>query len=110
MSNDDKSVWEPCQENFWLGIIWQELDQYTKDEIMFWKDNIDLVKSRFCFLDKKPHVFRYSDATATGCGAVISIDAQHVRHKLWDSSKAGSTRRELAPISFAIASFSSIEL
>ena len=52
MSNDDKSVWEPCQENFWLGIIWQELDQYTKDEIIFWKDNIDLVKSRFCFSDK----------------------------------------------------------
>ena len=53
MSNDDKSVWEPCQEKFWLDIIWQELDQYTKDEIIFWKDNIDLVKSRFCFLDKK---------------------------------------------------------
>ena len=52
----------------------------------------------------------FSDATATSCGAVIFLDAQHVRHKLWDSSKAGSTWRELAPISFAIASFSSIDL
>ena len=30
-----------------------ELDQYTKDEIIFWKENIDFVKSRFCFFRQK---------------------------------------------------------
>lgn len=87
-----------------------ELDQYTKDEIIFWKENIDFVKSRFCFFDRKPHVFGFSDASATGCGAVISLDSQRVCHKLWDSSKASrsSTWRELPAINFAIESFSSV--
>lgn len=77
-----------------------ELDQYTKDEIIFWKENIDFVKSRFCFFDRKPHVFGFSDAS----------DSQRVCHKLWDSSKASrsSTWRELPAINFAIESFSSV--
>ena len=93
---------------YWDAIL--ELDQYTKDEIIFWKENIDFVKSRFCFLDRKPHVFGFSDASASGCGAVISLDSQHVCHKLWDSSEASksSTWRELAAIDFAIESFSSV--
>ena len=93
---------------YWDALL--ELDQYRKDEIIFWKKNIVLVKSRFCFSTKKPHVFGLFDASATGYGEVISLGAQHVRHKLWDSSKAGFTRRELAALSFAIASFSSVEL
>ena len=48
-----------------------ELDQYTKDGIIFWKENIDFVKSRFCFMDRKPHVFGFSNASASGCGAGI---------------------------------------
>ena len=90
--------------------VFLELDQYTKDEIIFWKENIDFVKSKFCFSDRKPHVFGFSDASATGCGAVISLDSQHIYHKLWDSSEASksSTWRELAAIDFAIESFSSV--
>ena len=150
LSNDDKSVWEPCQSILWIGILWHsvsgdieisekrvarivstvcsikdcefdisarcllsftvqiistgpvlgsvsrvmtrhccmtsvcapywaaflELDQYyKKDEIIFWKENIDFVKSRFCFLDRKVHVFDFSDARATGCSAVISLES-----------------------------------
>ena len=38
---------------------------------------------------------------------VVSLDSQHVFHKLWDSSEASksSTRLELAAIDFAIESF-----
>ena len=70
----------------------------------------DFVKSRFCFLDRKPHVFGFSDARATGCGAVISLDSQNVCHKHWDSSEASksSTWRDFAAIDFAIGSFSSV--
>ena len=86
---------------YWDAIL--ALDQYTKNEIIFWKENIDFVKSRFCFLDRKPRMFGFSDASASGCGAVIPLDSQDVCHKLWDSSDASksSTRRELAAIDFA---------
>ena len=69
-----------------------------------------LFSGRFCFLDRKPHVFGFSDASATSCGAVISLDSQHIYYKLWDSSEASksSTWRELAAIDFAIESFSSV--
>ena len=98
----------PSCAPYWDSLL--ELDQYTKDEIIFWKKNIDFVKSRFCFLDRKPHVFGFSDASATGCGAVISLDSQRVCHKLWDSSKASrsSTWRELPAMNFAIESFNSV--
>ena len=61
-------------------------------------------------MDRNPHVFGFSDASATGCGAVISFDSQHVCHTLWESSEASksSTWRELAAIDFAIESFSSV--
>ena len=54
-------------------------------------------------------MFGFSGASASGCGADISLDLQHVCHKLWDSSEASksSTWWELAAIDFAIESFSS---
>ena len=59
---------------------------------------------------RKRHVIGFSDPSASGCGADISLDSQHVCHKLWDSSEASksSTWRELAAIDFAIESFSSV--
>ena len=55
-------------------------------------------------------MFGFSDASASGCGADISLDSQHVYHKLWDSSEASksSTWWELAVIDFAIESFTSV--
>lgn len=70
----------------WDAVI--ELDQYTKDEIVFWKDSIPFVKSRYCFLDKKPHVFGYSDTSATGCGSVITLDSEQMYHKVWNLNKS----------------------
>ena len=51
-----------------------------KHEIIFSKENIDF-NPRPCFLAKNPHVFAFSEASATGCGAVISLDSKHVCHK-----------------------------
>ena len=55
-------------------------------------------------------MFGFSGASTSGCGADISLDSQHVCHKLWDSSEAfkSSTWWELAAIDFAIESFSSV--
>ena len=93
---------------YWDAFL--ELDQYKKDEIIFWKEKNDFVKSRFCFLDRKVHVFGFSDARANGCSAVISLDSYHVCHKFWDSSEASksSTWTELAATGFTIESFSSV--
>ena len=57
--------------SYWDAFL--ELDQYMKDEIIFSKENIHFFKSRFCFLDRKPHVFGFPDASATGCGAVYLL-------------------------------------
>ena len=73
-----------------LGCL-LELDQYTKDENIFWKENMDFVKSRFCYLVRKRHVFGFSDPSASGCGADISLDSLYVCHKLWDSREAYKT-------------------
>ena len=61
-------------------------------------------------MNRNPHEFGFSDASATGCGAVISLDSQHVSHTLWESSEASksSTWKELAAIDFAIEWFSSL--
>ena len=94
---------------YWDTLL--ELDQYRKDEIIFWKENIDFFLSPglICFLARKRQVFGFSDASASGCGADISLDSQHACHKLWDSSEASksSTWWELAAIENAIESFSS---
>ena len=28
LSNDDKSVWEPCQSILWIGILWHSVMQW----------------------------------------------------------------------------------
>ena len=57
-------------------------------------------------------MFGFSNASASGYGADISLDSQHIFHKLWDSSEASksSTWWELAAIDFAIESFSSVDV
>ena len=61
-------------------------------------------------MDRKPHLFGFSGASTSGCGADISLDSQHVCHKLWDSSEASksSTWWKLDAIDFTIESFSSV--
>ena len=184
VSNDEKSVWEPCQRLDWLGITWDsargtieiverridkitstidsiinsdfvisarrlasfsgqiiskapvssnisrimtrhcvistlsvqhwdeefKLDQYCIDELHFWRTNLDSIKVRDCFLLHKPQHFAYSDASATGCGSVITLNEDHICHRLWEPSECSksSTWRELAAIDFSLELFAPI--
>ena len=65
---------------------------------------------RYCFLINKPQRFAYSDASATGCGSVITLNEDCVCHKLWEPSERSksSTWRELAAIDFSLESFAPI--
>ena len=181
VTNEDKSVWIPCQRLDWLGITWDsargtieivdrrvvkitntidsiiasdfvlsarrlasftgqiistapvsgnisrimtrhcimstlsaqhwdsevKMDSYCIEELYFWKNNLNSIKVRDCFLFNKPQRFVYSDASATGCGSVITLNEDCVCHKLWEPSECSmsSTWRELAAIVFALESF-----
>ena len=87
-----------------------ELDQYSKEEIIFWRKNVSSVKSWHCFLTKTPQIFAYSDASATGCRSIVSLDKEQIRHRLWVQSETSknSTWRELAATDFGIESFGPI--
>lgn len=84
-----------------------ELDDYCKEEILYWNENLPLLQSRSCFVNKGPHILIYSDASSTGCGAFVQLDNQQTCHKLWDTIEAGesSTWRELTAIKFSIEAF-----
>ena len=78
------------------------MDSYCIEELYFWKNNLNSIKVRDSFLFNKPQRFAYSDASATGCGSVITIG-------LCVSQALGAFRvfyefylRELAAIVFAL--------
>ena len=87
-----------------------KMDPYCIDELYFWKNNLNSIKVRDCFLFNKPQCFAYSDASATGCGSVITLNEDCVCHKLWEPAECSksSTWRELAAIVLALESFASI--
>ena len=87
-----------------------EMDPYCIEELYFWKSNLNSIKVRDCFLFNKPQRFAYSDASATGCGSVITLNEDCVCHKLWEPSERSksSTWRELAAIDFSLESFAPI--
>ena len=92
---------------------WDEefkLDQYCIDELHFWRTNLDSIKVRDCFLLHKPQRFAYSDASTTGYGSVITLNEDHICHRLWEPSECSksSTWRELAAIDFSLESFAPI--
>ena len=68
------------------------------------------LKVRDCFLSHKPQRFVYSNASATGCGSVITLNEEHICHRLWEPSECSksSTWRELAAIDFSLESFAPI--
>ena len=84
-----------------------ELDQYCIEELRFWRTNLNSLKVRDCFLIHKPQRLVYSDASATGCGSIITLNEDHICHKLWEPSECSksSTWRELAAIYFSLESF-----
>ena len=87
-----------------------ELDQYCIEELRFWRANLNSLKVRDCSLIHKPQRFVYSDASATGCGSVITLNEEHICHRLWEPSECSkiSTWRELAAIDFSLESFAPV--
>ena len=89
---------------------WEEkikLDQYCIAELRFWRTNLNSLKVRDCVLIHKPQRFVYSDASATGCGSVITLNEEHICHRLWEPSECSKscTWRELAAIEFSLELF-----
>ena len=87
-----------------------ELDQYCIDELRFWRANLNSHKVRDCFLIHKPQRFVYSDASATGCSSVITLNEERICHRLWEPSECSksSTWRELATIDFSLELFAPV--
>ena len=77
-------------------------DPYCIEEFYFWKNNLNSFKVRDYFLFNKPQRFAYSDASAIGCGSIITLKEDCVCHKFWEPSERSksSTWRELAAIDF----------
>ena len=86
------------------------LDEYCKEKLYFWKDNLINLNSRNCFVSKDPGYFVYSDSNATGGGAFIDFTGDFVCHKVWTDNKSSksSTWRELSVIEFSLQSFASL--
>ena len=74
------------------------------------ENNINSFNVRDCFLFNKPQRFAYSDASATGCGSIITLNEDCVCHKFLEPSERSksSTWRELAAIDFPLESFAPI--
>ena len=61
------------------------------------------VNTRYCFVSKVPSYFVYSDARATGGGAIIHFHNDFVCHKMWSENgrDESTTWRELSVIEFS---------
>ena len=96
-----------CRDN-WDSI--SRLDDYCKAELYFWKENMVNINTRYCFVSKAPNYFVYSDASATGGGAIIDFNNDFACHKMWSENEKGqsSTWRELSVIEFSLQSFASV--
>lgn len=96
-----------CRNN-WDSI--SRLDDYCKEELYFWKENIANINAKYCFVSKIPNYFVYSDASATEGGAIIDFNNDFVCHKVWSENERGqsSTWRELSVIEFSLQLFASV--
>lgn len=96
-----------CRDN-WDSI--SLLDDYCKEELYFWKENMVNINTRYCLVSKVPSYFVYSDASATGGGAIIDFNNDFVCHKTWSENERGqsSTWRQLSVIEFSLQSFASV--
>ena len=96
-----------CKDN-WDSVF--RLDDYCKEQLYFWKDNMVTINTRYCFVSKDPSYFVYSDASATGSGTIIDFNNDFVFHKMWTESKSiqSSTCRELSVVEFSLLSFASV--
>ena len=94
----------------WVFQHWEEkieLDQYCIAELRFWRANLNSSTFGDCFLIHKLRRFVYSDASATGCSSVITLNEEHICHRLWEPSECSKscTWRGLTAIDFSLESF-----
>ena len=68
------------------------------------------INIRYCFVSKDPSYFVYSDASATGGGAIIDFNNDFLCHKMWSENERvqNSTWRELSVVEFSLQSFASV--
>lgn len=67
------------------------------------------INTRYCFVSKDSSYFVYSDASATGGGAIIDFNNDFVCHRMWSENERGQslTWRELSVFEFSLQSFAS---
>lgn len=67
------------------------------------------INTRYCFVRKDPSYFVYSDASATGGGAITDFNNDFVSDKMRSENERSqsSTWRELSVIEFSLQSFAS---
>ena len=59
-----------CRDN-WDSM--SRLDDYCKEELYFWKENMVNINTRYCFVNKGSSYFVYSDASASEGGAILLL-------------------------------------
>ena len=70
------------------------LDDYCKEELFCWKDNLINLNCRNCFVSKDPSYFVYSDASATGGGAFIDFNNDFVSQRVDSERKLAELNME----------------
>ena len=84
------------------------LDSDTLIELKFWREHLQSLNCRPIWRKHMlPSRLVYSDASAVGCAAFISMNGRPVSHKNWDAIeiKQSSTWRELMCVKHALQSF-----
>ena len=71
-----------CKDN-WDSVF--RLDDYCKEQLYFWKDNMVTINTRYCFVSKDPSYFVYSDGVVPG---IIDFNDDFVCHKMWTESES----------------------
>lgn len=69
-----------CVDNWDLVFCF---DDYCKEELYFWKDNLINFNSRYCFVSKDFSYFVYLDVSVIGGGVFIDFNNDFVCYKLW---------------------------
>ena len=84
------------------------LDSDALIELKFWREHLQTLNCRTIWRQHTlPSRVVYSDASAVGCAAFISMNGRPVSHKNWDAIeiKQSSTWRELMCVKHALQSF-----
>ena len=78
-----------------------------KEEIKFWRENIDSLNIKCCFLQKPPNFLNIieSDASDSGCGSILNYKDKALRLFSTKEQSRHSTFRELTAVAHALESF-----